>query len=236
MSLFSRTQDLAPLPSVMLTERDGVATVNSFDLARQFEKDHDKVTRNIKELLTTPVLAGSAALTSWFFPSSYTAGNGQTQPAYELTRDGFSLLVMGWTGDRALRFKVEYIRAFNEMEVRLRRVPTNDVPARLDRLEGQFARLIDLVTGVVTPKATEAPAAPKLATLVFLNEPYVRTRDWLKGHGYSSEHRKILGQRATRAATREHIALKKYEYKFNEQDASVNTYPVSLLARVYATL
>lgn len=42
------------------------------------------------------------------------------QPMYLMNRDGFSLLAMGFTGAKALEFKLAYINAFNEMEEKLR--------------------------------------------------------------------------------------------------------------------
>ena len=42
--------------------------------------------------------------------------NGQTYPMYYLNRDGFTLLAMGFTGKKALQFKLQYIDAFNRME------------------------------------------------------------------------------------------------------------------------
>ena len=50
--------------------------------------------------------------------SSYTNEQNKSQPEYLITRDGFTLLVMGYTGERAMRFKKAYIAAFNEMESR----------------------------------------------------------------------------------------------------------------------
>lgn len=52
-----------------------------------------------------------------FIKSSYThPQNKQTYPLYLMNRDGFSLLVMGFTGKTALEWKLQYIRAFNQME------------------------------------------------------------------------------------------------------------------------
>ena len=52
-----------------------------------------------------------------FYRTKWTSEqNGQEYPAYIMNRDGFSLLVMGFTGKKALEWKVKYIQAFNAME------------------------------------------------------------------------------------------------------------------------
>ncbi|WP_186191188.1 Rha family transcriptional regulator [Burkholderia gladioli] len=56
-----------------------------------------------------------------FEPVTYTDGKGEQRPMYRLTRDGFSLVAMGFTGTAALRWKIAYITAFNAMEDIVRR-------------------------------------------------------------------------------------------------------------------
>jgi Rha family phage regulatory protein len=92
-----------------------VPVVNSRDVAEVFGKRHFHVLRDIEALKLTPDLDAA-----WFRPTGYVDDAGRTLPAYDMTRDGFTLLVMGWTGPRAMKFKVAYIQAFNAMEARLR--------------------------------------------------------------------------------------------------------------------
>lgn len=54
-----------------------------------------------------------------FKPYSYIAENGKKNPCYEITRDGFTLLAMGFTGKKAMKFKIDFINAFNAMEAEL---------------------------------------------------------------------------------------------------------------------
>lgn len=93
--------------------KDGRLVVSSRQVAEDFEKEHDKVCRDIKNLIKSQPtkLAGE-----FFIESSYISDRGRTYPEYLLTRDGFSLLVMGFTGKRALEWKLKYIEAFNRME------------------------------------------------------------------------------------------------------------------------
>src|SRR5690606_22165345 len=59
-------------------------------------------------------------LTDWFIKTSYVdEQNGQEYPEYIMTKDGFTLLVMGYTGAKAIRFKMDYIKAFNKIEQQL---------------------------------------------------------------------------------------------------------------------
>ena len=51
-----------------------------------------------------------------FTPTSYIDQWNRTQPMYYVTRDGFTLLAMGYTGEKALKFKEGYIKQFSEME------------------------------------------------------------------------------------------------------------------------
>ena len=51
-----------------------------------------------------------------FAPSSYTNNQNEKQPCYCMTRDGFTMLAMGYTGQKAMKFKELYIRRFNEMD------------------------------------------------------------------------------------------------------------------------
>lgn len=95
---------------------DGIAVVSSRDVAVVFEKNHQHVLRDIRSLLETcPTLDRS-----WFCENTEVDTYGREQPSFDLTRQGFTLLVMGWTGERAMAFKVRYIQAFDAMDAALR--------------------------------------------------------------------------------------------------------------------
>lgn len=87
------------------------AVCDSLEVAEKFNKVHRNVTRDIDKLI-----AQNCAVKSMFHTSNYKADNGQTYRKYFMNRDGFSLLVMGFTGKEALEWKLKYIKAFNEME------------------------------------------------------------------------------------------------------------------------
>ena len=92
------------------------ARVDSLYVAQFFEKEHKNVLRDIARLTdSTSGLSKEFARLN-FEPSSYTNSQNKKQPCYMMTRDGFTMLVMGYTGQKAMRFKELYIRRFNEME------------------------------------------------------------------------------------------------------------------------
>ena len=97
-----------------LTERDGKAVVSSRDIARVFEKEHRRVLQDVRSIAENDPVWGLHN----FVQSAYTNEQNKSQPEYLITRDGFILLVMGYTGEKAMRFKKAYIAAFNEMESR----------------------------------------------------------------------------------------------------------------------
>lgn len=87
--------------------------VSSLDVAETFEKNHRDVMESIRNIESNISTAEFSAL---FFLDSYKASNGKLNPLYLMTRDGFTLLVMGYTGEKAMRFKLAYIKQFNAME------------------------------------------------------------------------------------------------------------------------
>jgi Rha family phage regulatory protein len=99
-----------------VTALDGVPVVNSRKVAEIFGKRHDHVLRSITEL-TDPKDGVSESFNRLNFkPTHYKDSSGRKLPEYLLTKDGFSILVMGFTGKKALAFKEAYINRFNEME------------------------------------------------------------------------------------------------------------------------
>lgn len=94
--------------------RRNEAVTDSLTVAEFFQKRHDKVLRAIDELLGGLPKNGETPL---FMETTYIEKqNGQTYRKYIMTRDGFSLLAMGFTGKKALQWKLKYIEAFNKME------------------------------------------------------------------------------------------------------------------------
>lgn len=86
-------------------------------MADYFERMHSVVLRKIDELLEHTVVR---SLNNFVETPQTNVQNGQTYREFEMTRDGFTLLAMGFTGKKALQFKLRYIEQFNAMEAKLK--------------------------------------------------------------------------------------------------------------------
>lgn len=100
--------------------------VDSLTVADVFNKEHKRVLRDIRKRIDelenlefnggkiAPV--AEIALDSYFAEGEYTDPKGEIRPIYYMTQKGFTLLVMGYTGQRALEYKVAYIEQFEQMK------------------------------------------------------------------------------------------------------------------------
>lgn len=95
---------------------NGHPTTLSTQVAEYFGKNHQHVTRDIRNLIDKCPDLG----VSNFGQTTYKDSQGKNQPCYRMDRKGFVLLAMGFTGEQALQFKIAYIDAFDEMEAKLR--------------------------------------------------------------------------------------------------------------------
>lgn len=94
-----------------------VLTTDSLKVAAVFGKRHDHVLRDIRALVAKLPTEFSGPN---FGGVTYTDGKGEVRSMYTMTRDGFTLLAMRFSGKRALDFQVAYIQAFNAMERHLK--------------------------------------------------------------------------------------------------------------------
>ena len=100
----------------VFADTNDIARADSLFVADLFEKEHFHVLRDIAKITDTKSGLSEEFTASNFEPSTYKDKTGRKLPCYCMTRDGFALLVMGYTGAKAMRFKELYIRRFNEME------------------------------------------------------------------------------------------------------------------------
>lgn len=118
-------------------ERDGAAFTDSRQVAEIFGKRHGHVLRDIDNLLKNN---NTQNWGMWFTEiiSDRPADNpGRPMRHFELTKDGFTLLAMGFTGEKALAFKVAYIDRFNRMEALLKAEATAALAA------DEIAKIVD---------------------------------------------------------------------------------------------
>ena len=120
----------------------------SLKVAEHFEKEHKNVIQAIENL------AAENSAASFFKETTYKS-RGKEYPMYEMDRDGFSLLAMGFTGEKALKWKLDYIKAFNAMEAELKRIYTERQQWQIERDKGVIVRHI--LTDTIKMKVSDSP-------------------------------------------------------------------------------
>ena len=135
--------------NIVFRREDGMAVTSSLLVAETFKKNHKEVLRDIDNLFVSAqncAQTENQEVNEMFFKTEYKSplNNGTSavrkSPMYIMNKDGFTLLVMGYTGQKALEFKLKYIKAFNDMEKQL---ATNakdmaELTARVDTLMQQL--------------------------------------------------------------------------------------------------
>lgn len=151
------------LVKIVEQNKEEILTANSRDVAEHFEKQHKDVLESIRNLT-----AENSATKSMFIETSFES-RGKFYPQYELTRDGFSLLVMGFTGSKALEWKLKYIEAFNEMERELKRLFEERKHTEIERAKGIIIRHV--LTDTIKMKIADSPnkkfAYPNYTKLIY---------------------------------------------------------------------
>ena len=99
------------LVEIKTVNKEEVTVVTSLDVAETFEKRHDHVLRDVEKLKKDIPNFGEM-----FFETTMPDSYGRSQKAFLMNRNGFTLLVMGYTGEKAMKFKIAYIKQFNAME------------------------------------------------------------------------------------------------------------------------
>lgn len=108
-----------------------VPAVTSLQVAESFEKEHKNVLRDIEAILPqVPEKFVKLNFELYEYPIETGIGT-RTAKAYLLSKDAFTLLTMGYTGEKAMAFKVAYIARFNEMEKALQANAPTSLPEAL---------------------------------------------------------------------------------------------------------
>ena len=121
---------IADRVSIVVSDIDVTGTVpttTSLQVAARFGKRHTHVLRALKTLLAEIDDEGQTN----FGLAEYADEQGKMRPMYRITKDGLSLLAMGFTGKEALQWKLAYISAFNRMADTIRRFVSFGVPGEL---------------------------------------------------------------------------------------------------------
>lgn len=168
--------------------KDQQAVTSSLQVAETFDKNHRDVMKRIRDLTAQNIAVGKM-----FIQSTYLNRQGHSQPMYYMNRDGFTLLVVGFTGKKALEFKMQYIEAFNQMENELKQgystknvggyqVPSNYRGALL--LAADLQEQVD----IMKPKALFADSVSASHTTILVGD----LAKILKGNGINIGARRLF--------------------------------------------
>lgn len=122
--------------SNLVTVDGNQVVTDSRSVAEHFEKQHKHVLETITKLVSEDRPKIGPMFHETTMPDSY----GRQQKAYLMNRDGFSLLVMGFTGAKALEWKLKYIDAFNKMEKAIKTPQLTPNPHYRTRMIGTAVR------------------------------------------------------------------------------------------------
>lgn len=125
-------------------------TTTSRKIAEVFEKRHADVLRDIENMNCSEEFRQRN-----FALSSYKTEQNKNQKEYVVTKDGFVMLAMGYTGLKAMEFKEKYINAFNTMEEELKRIYKERQQWEIERAKGVLVRHI--LTDTIKMKVAESP-------------------------------------------------------------------------------
>lgn len=186
---------------LMIFERKEMAVVSSRVIAVNFKKQHQHVTQAIEKLTSE-----NSLVKSMFIRSYYDTERGKSYKEYLMNRDGFSLLVMGFTGKEALEWKLKYINAFNQMEAfiaerkssewlmtrkqgkLIRRVETDTLANLVEYAEAQgsrnmrkrvytiYSNLVNSLVGIEKGQRDSAPFKT-ISVIAFLEDMILHTVD-----------------------------------------------------------
>lgn len=122
----------------LITTTQGQPMTTSLVIAEKFGKRHKNVIQAVRNLETPVEFNGLN-----FQPVDYIDEKGESRPMYQITRDGFAILAMGFTGKEAAQWKIRFLEAFNAMERTLRQQDAHKfaVEWQQSRASGKVVRL-----------------------------------------------------------------------------------------------
>lgn len=212
------------LPEIKVQWKDGKLITTSLNVAYIFEKRHVDVKRAIRNAkMSNDFRVRNFALVD------FGDSNGDTHNKYEMTRDGWSLIVMGFTGEKAIKFKEAFIEAFNKME--------KEISIRNPPLLPDFTNPVAAARAWADAKEAELKANQKLIEAKPKIEFYDKVGD-CKGIHTVAEAAKMLGTgrnrlfswmrlykilRANNEPYQKHIEAGYFEVKESPENGHVNT-------------
>ena len=179
----------------------GTPVTDSVKVARVFEKQHKNVMKSIRNILGS---AQNLANQKWFAETTYTDAQGKRQPMFLMNRDGFSLLTMSLTGEKAMAFKVAFIEQFNRMEqaikelvpatpaipqtfaqaLRLAAEQAETIEAQQKQIEAQAPKVAFATAIINSPSSCGIDELAKLLKQNGVDMGEIRLFQWLRDKGY----------------------------------------------------
>lgn len=207
------------MKELVFKSENGNPVTTSLLVAEKFDKEHKNILRDIQNLV-----AQNSAAKLLFIESEY-ENRGKIYPMYVMNRDGFSLLVMGFTGSRALQFKLDFIEAFNKMEQIIKtnlQLPQTYADAlrqlaeQVEENDRQQRLLIEQKPKVIFADAvatsTQSCLIGELAKILRQNGIEIgqnRLFDWLRANGYLCRYGEKYNQPTQKAMEMELFEVKK---------------------------
>ena len=185
--------------------RDRQAVTTSLQVAKNFEKRHDNVLRDI-ENLHKDVLN----FEEMFIESTELDSYGRDRRIYYMNRDGFSLLAMGFTGKKALQFKLKYIDAFNQMEKQLQQQKPLSLPEQIQLIAKGYENLSADVEDIKNRMGL--PSNMALAFSKKRNAKIINVLGGKKSNAYRNKTIRAKTYRALFSSYRETFDQDRYNY------------------------
>lgn len=163
---------------ININNLDGTLTVSSREVANNFSKQHSKIIRSIENLIENEP---SQNWLRYFIENSYKDGKGEIRKEYLLTRDGFSLLVMGFTGAKALEWKLKYIEAFNMMEQEIKeQYKIIEEYKTKSTSAGEVASLLKSLTTIMKDQKSAPNEVAEMAQMVCMQFSIMLPKSFIK--------------------------------------------------------
>lgn len=144
-------------PEHFITSLDGQLITSSLLVAEAFNKEHKDVLRKIESL---DIADGFASANFYAHAQKIKAGAvTRDSKVYRMTKDGFMLLVMGFTGKRAMEVKIAYINAFNRMAAQLAQAQTSRIDGQITPEQQEAIKQLVLTRSKSVPPAQQPRAA-----------------------------------------------------------------------------
>ena len=139
-------------PKIQIIDNHAITT--SIDVAEFFEKRHDDVLKAIRNIIKKDSQWGLRNFAECEIIRDIPLQGEKAMPYFTMTRDGFVMLVMSFTGEKAFGFKIRYIEAFNAMEAQL---SGNSEPLEIDAPSTKTDR--EPLTNLVNTFVSVAPVS-----------------------------------------------------------------------------